>query len=319
MQQSRRNDSKWELTNESANYLDTCRRYAEGGDDMAKAALPGIQSVLTGTRKTFTLEYPSHTPLGQEWYRMRVTSLKRPEGGALMLHCDVTDRKRDAATLRRREDDMCALTGRVFSAEENERRRVARELHDDFTQRLAFLTLEVGKIEQNVKPSLRPILQNLRNQIAQLSVDMHRLSRRLHPSILDDLGLIKAIEAEGHYLSQTEALDVTFVSRGIPDSLPQDTALSLYRIVQEGLRNISKHARTKKAYVSFVTRSGLIRLLIEDEGIGFDHEQIKGRGGLGLASMKERAQAIKGSITVTSEPGQGTSIEVQVPLTTEVT
>ncbi len=224
----------------------------------------------------------------------------------------------EAAERKRTEEALRDLTGRLIGAQEEERRRLARELHDDLTQRLAVLAIDVGKLEQVLEFSPGPELERLhrvREQVVKLSADIHRLSRQLHPSILDDLGLVNAIEAECVNFSQREGIQVKFTSKNVPATLPRDLALCLYRIAQEGLRNIAKHAKTDKAVVTLAGTDGGILLSVRDYGMGFDPARVRGNGGLGLISMAERVRLIQGDLSVESRPGQGTRIEVRVPLT----
>ncbi len=283
------------------------------------------KKLLMGTTSEADIEYRIMGSDGSERHIHHRGEIFRNEAGsvnrAVVIVCDITARKAaenglriGALALQQSQDDLRTLAGRILSAEEDGRRRIARELHDYFAQKLAFIAIEAGKLERRIKPALKPSLQKLSRDIFQLSTDVHGLSRRLHPSILDDLGLVKAIESECLHFLQTEGLRVRFVPEGIPDKLPYDTALSLYRIVQEGLKNIVKHAKTKDACVSMCTQSESIWLFIYDRGIGFNLVKVKGKGGLGLVSMDERVRAINGSILIASSPTEGTSITVRVPL-----
>jgi PAS domain S-box-containing protein len=237
----------------------------------------------------------------------------------------ILERRRSAEVLREREaalrasqDDLRRLAGKLLFAEEEERRRVARELHDDFTQRLAVLAIEAGKLERELSAlggSANKKMATFREQMVQLSTDVHRLSRRLHPTILDDLGLVKALEAECVRFSQQEAIDVGFVARDVTDALAKETALSLYRVVQESLRNVVKHAGTKEARVSLIGDGNMVHLSVEDDGVGFDPSLAREKGGLGLASMEERMRLMGGKFLIESAQGRGTLITVEVPLT----
>jgi len=223
----------------------------------------------------------------------------------------------EAAERKRTEEALRDLTGRLIGAQEEERRRLARELHDDLTQRLAVVAIEAGKVEQQLQGGAEPVLEGLRRmkqEMIELSAVVHGISRQLHPSILDDLGLVNAIEAECVNFSQREGIQVKFTSKNVPATLPRDLALCLYRIAQESLRNIAKHAKTDKAVVTLAGTDGGILLSVRDYGMGFDPARVRGNGGLGLISMAERVRLIQGDLSVESRPGQGTRIEVRVPL-----
>ncbi|HET7853177.1 MAG TPA: PAS domain S-box protein, partial [Candidatus Methylomirabilis sp.] len=237
---------------------------------------------------------------------------------------DITRRKRAEEELRAREaalrdsqKDLQDLAGKLLKAQEEERRRLARELHDDLTQRLAVLAIEAGRLEQQLQGAPNPALERLRHmkeQIVKLSADVHGISRQLHPSILDDLGLVSAMESECANLTQRAGIAVKYESHNVPTTLPQDVALCLYRIAQEALWNIAKHAQTTEAFVSLVGTEDAITLSVWDDGVGFDPAQLHRKPGLGLASMEERVRLIRGELSVKSEPGRGTEIEVTVPL-----
>jgi signal transduction histidine kinase len=219
--------------------------------------------------------------------------------------------------LRRNEHDLRRLAGRLIDAHEEERSRIARELHDDLAQRLAVLAIEVGALEKRgVDPAgpVREELREIKKGIVGLSQDVHSLSRQLHPSILDDLGLIKAVESECAGVSKREGLEVVFRHENMPRVIPQDVSLHLYRIVQEGLRNISKHACAEHASVSLRGLDRDVLLSIEDDGIGFDGAEARERPGLGFLSMRERARLIHGDLAIQSRPEQGTVISLKVPL-----
>lgn len=237
---------------------------------------------------------------------------------------DITERKRaeealleSQAAIRESRKALQDLAGKLLAAQEAERRRLAREMHDDLTQRLAVLAIEAGKLEVQLEPAGSEVVEKLRDmkeQMVKLAADVHAISRQLHPSILDDLGLVDAMEAECTRFSRREGIEVTYAPKNVPASLPKEVALCLYRITQEALRNIAKHAKTHEAHVSLVGRDGVLILTIEDPGVGFVPIKVRGKRGLGLDSMAERARLIQAELSVRSQPGEGTVIEVLAPL-----
>jgi len=209
------------------------------------------------------------------------------------------------------------LSGHLINAQEEGRRRLARELHDDVSQRLAVLAIEAGKLEQQSHHSPELIhgnLQGMKDQIVKLARDIHRISRQLHPSILDDLGLVDAMESECRRFSELEGIPVKFTADRFPERTPKDVSLCIYRVMQESLRNIAKHAKAREAHVTLTSMNGSVRLMVEDSGVGFDPAKTRGKSGLGLASMEERVRLINGSLSIHSAPGKGTVIEIQAPL-----
>jgi signal transduction histidine kinase len=213
------------------------------------------------------------------------------------------------------KEELEKLAGRLITAQEEERSRLARELHDDLTQRLAAVAIEAGRLQRLHDPKARNEgLERIKQQMARLSDDIHGLSRRLHPSTLDDLGLVAAIESECRGFFERGGTAVNFLPVGSMDDLPKAVALSLYRIVQEGLRNIYRHSAAEQVTIRLQRAGGTIQLEIEDDGRGFDRADPGWRPGLGLASMEERARLLNGTLRIRSAPGDGTSITASLPL-----
>jgi PAS domain S-box-containing protein len=232
---------------------------------------------------------------------------------------DITERKETERALQESQNDLRTLAGKLISTQEAERRRLAREMHDDISQRLAILAIDMGKLEQLCEESATPIveaLQDMRKRLVDLSSDIHAISRQLHPSILDDLGLADAVQAECEGFTRREGIPVKYETEAVPSNLPKDIALSLFRMVQEGLRNVAKHAQSQNANVLLFSKDDFVHLNISDDGVGFDYSEARKKPGLGLASMEERVRLIQGDISIKSEPGKGTVIEVRAPLTT---
>jgi len=216
--------------------------------------------------------------------------------------------------IRRRHAEGQAqdLGGRLITAHEDERRRLARELHDDVTQRLAGLAIEAarperGSIDGNSKHLIR-------DGLVKLSEDVHALSYRLHPSVIEDLGLVEALRAECDRVARNEPLHVDLDSKDIPRTLPPDTALCLFRVAQEALRNVARHAKASSVAVSILRENGAIVLSVRDNGAGFDDSRNGDRASLGVASMRERVRLLGGKLDIESAPGRGTAVVARVPL-----
>jgi signal transduction histidine kinase len=219
--------------------------------------------------------------------------------------------------LRTARDNLRVLAGKLLQAQEEERRRIAREMHDDWTQRLAVLAIDTARMEQDpgLGPSARAQLEAMRGELVSLSEDVHALSRQLHPSILGDLGLADALLSECASFARREGIAVDYRPEGVPASVPKEVALCVYRVAQEALRNIARHARVKAARVSLVGTGQDLLLSVQDEGAGFDPAGIRSRPALGLSSMEERVRLIQAELSVRSAPGRGTTVTVRVPLT----
>ena len=222
----------------------------------------------------------------------------------------------DVSERKRAEEVLKTLGGRLIAAQEEERRRVARELHDDFNQRLAVLSIELEQLGQKIqKPvRLRRSVQRLQDLAQEIAAEIHRLSYRLHPSKLDHLGLVAAVKSLCIELSESGKLKVMFEQIGFPYALDRDTTLCLFRVAQEGLRNCVKHSRAESARVVLIRTPNAVRLLVSDNGCGFNTKTALIDKGLGFLSMKERLHILGGEMNVYSKPLHGTRLEVSVPL-----
>jgi signal transduction histidine kinase len=207
------------------------------------------------------------------------------------------------------------LLQRLVHAQEAEHRRIARELHDDLTQRLAVLAIDAGMLERlpGCPPNVAEKARDMREQLVTLSESVHSLSRQLHPSILDDLGLVDALRSECLSVGQRDGVAVRYRARGVPPDLPRDVALCVYRVAQEALRNVGRHARCGRAAVRLVADGRELTLRVRDQGIGFE-VAARRKAGVGLESMRERARLVQARLTVRSRPGAGTAVTVRVPL-----
>jgi signal transduction histidine kinase len=205
--------------------------------------------------------------------------------------------------------------GRLIRAHEEERARLARELHDDVTQRLACLAIDAAQVERLPSaPAVSETMGGLRQGLVRLSEDIHALSYQLHPSTLEDLGLVAALKAECERFARQESISVDVKLCEIPGLVPPDTALCLFRVAQEGLRNVGRHAKARTVKVSLRSLDGGLQLTLCDDGVGFDPARERVGPHLGLASMYERVQLLGGEIDLESIPGHGTTILAWVPL-----
>jgi PAS domain S-box-containing protein len=221
---------------------------------------------------------------------------------------DITESKENETALRN-------LTGRLINAQEEERRRVARELHDDLNQRMALLSIALGQLTKIKEPAdMGRRLKSVQNQAMEISADIHRLSYKLHPSKLDYLGLAPAVKSLCQEITALGDLEVEFHQGDLPEDLPKDVTLCVFRIAQEALRNCAKHSGADSAQVTLETSKEGIRLRVSDRGSGFDIESDAMKKGLGFTSMRERLRIVGGKMDVHSRPMHGTVIEVSVPI-----
>ncbi|MFO0852035.1 MAG: ABC transporter substrate binding protein [Gemmataceae bacterium] len=230
---------------------------------------------------------------------------------------DLTARKQAEDVLRETGRELQRLTGRLLEAQEGERRRIARELHDDLNQRLALLALELDLLGQKPPATATETAtrtQELADQVRELASAVHDLSHRLHPSKLEHLGLVAAIASLCKELTQCHGLEVRFTHQSEPRAVPPDTALCLYRITQEALQNVVKHSGSRRVVVELNGTMDRLHLQVTDDGIGFDPDAAECRDGLGLVSMRERLNLIGGELVIESRPSAGARIDVHVPL-----
>jgi len=244
------------------------------------------------------------------WGRLSISllhSLRSPLVVAMVE--DVTEKKIT-------EDALASLSGRLIEAQEDERRRIAREIHDDYQQRLALVADDLEQLAEDHPVDLGTPLRELWNRINELGGDLHSLSHRLHSSTLERLGLIAGVKAFCEEFSGQQGIHVDFVHQNVPSGIPADEALCLFRVVQEGLRNVKKHSGAHRAEVRLELLSDRIHLSISDRGKGFDPNVGSTQRGIGIQSMEERLRLVGGRIEVHSQPAKGTRIIAWLPLKT---
>jgi PAS domain S-box-containing protein len=222
---------------------------------------------------------------------------------------DVTDRKLA-------EEALGGMGRRLIEAHEQERTWIARELHDDISQRLALLTIDLELWEQELPASavrFHDRIRHARQRLSEISSDIQSLSHRLHSSKLEYLGIVAAARSFCQELSEQQKVQVDFSSTNIPDGVPKEIALCVFRVLQEALQNAVKHSGVRQFAVELQRVDGEIRLTVNDTGVGFDPNEAFNRHGLGLISMRERLHLAGGRISIESQPGMGTTIHARVP------
>ncbi|MFZ0522892.1 MAG: PAS domain S-box protein [Candidatus Acidiferrales bacterium] len=223
---------------------------------------------------------------------------------------DITDRKLTA-------DSLEELSGRLITAQEEERSRIARELHDDFSQRLALLGIVLSQLWKKRPESAeeeRIVVRDLWNRTQEMASDVHRLSHQLHSSKLQHLGLGPALAGLCEEVSERYGIQVEFTEHGASSEIPKIVALCLFRVAQEALSNVVKHSRAQRAQVDLVNGNQVIGLRVADAGSGFDVALRGADVGIGLAGMRERLRLVGGRLSVESIPTRGTAIFGEIPL-----
>jgi PAS domain S-box-containing protein len=238
---------------------------------------------------------------------------------------DVTGLKRAAqienqltSDLERSRDEVRALAASLMKAQEDERRRVSRELHDHICHQLASLAFDLGNLAVGLPPpseNARARLEAIRERVLKTSQEARDIAYQMHTSVLDDLGLPASLEDLcSQFSEQHPDIALDFEASGPSASIPGEVASCLFRVAEESLQNIARHSRAKGVSVRLDFKTEAVVLTIQDDGAGFDPKAVKGYGGLGLISMKERAHSVDGKLSITAQPGHGTQIALGVPL-----
>jgi PAS domain S-box-containing protein len=205
----------------------------------------------------------------------------------------------------------------LLQAQEAERARLARELHDDITQRIGVLAMNADCLDSEDDPvEQQKIMHGIRDSLVTLSEDVHSLAYKLHPALLEHLGLAAALRTECERFSRQESISVDVKLDGLPADIPQEARLCLFRVAQEALRNVARHAHAQAVQVSLHSMDGGLQLAVADNGSGFDPGEQPQRASLGLASMHERVRLLEGKLQIESERGSGTAILAWIPIRT---
>jgi signal transduction histidine kinase len=229
---------------------------------------------------------------------------------ALSVIADVTERKMA-------EEALASLGGRLIEAQEAERTRIARELHDDVNQRVAMVAVNLRTMKQHLSGSETQTIGYIEEacaRVSELEKDIQALSHRLHSSRLEYLGLEAAANGFCREVSESHNVSVDFHCEGLSETLSYETSLCLFRVLQEAVHNAIKYSGVPEVEVSLGTVSNEIRLRVHDSGAGFDLRSARNGHGLGLTSMKERLRLVHGQLEIVSKPQHGTTVLARVPL-----
>jgi PAS domain S-box-containing protein len=252
------------------------------------------------------------------WGRLSISLLLNRQSPLVVAMVeDITDKKTAQEKLEQSEASLQRLAGHLIRAQEEERQRVARELHDDISQQLAMLQIDLERLEQQLldsAPQVREELHEQRERASEITSSVQAILHRLHPSKLHTLGIVPAARNFCRELSARQNVEIAFHAENIPPELSEDISLCLFRVLQEALQNATKHSGSRHCQVSLSGGLDEIQLTVRDSGIGFDPEHAIKEGGLGLTSMKERLKLVNGELSIDSQPQRGTTIYARVPL-----
>jgi two-component system, NarL family, sensor kinase len=285
-----------------ANYLDVCRQVRGAA---ARKAVAGILDVLNGKASSFVMDYTCDGPAGRTRYRMAADAITHSTARVVIAHANVTDLQ---------SKSIQDFARRLMRAQEDERRIISREIHDDVGNRLALVSLSLRKIMQRSSDiATANELDKVLESITDLSGILRNLSHGLDPAPLRHLGIRAALKSLLDGFQQTYGVHMDVV---IPPEMPRladEAELCIFRITQESLQNIVKHSGADKIKIVLAQTSRQTRLTVSDRGQGFLRSAVSRKGGLGLLSMEERALSIGGRLTVNSAPGKGTEVCLTIP------
>jgi PAS domain S-box-containing protein len=275
---------------------------------------------LRSEAETFTQRITDGESLNAETIRRRKDGKRVPvsllavpisnPGGQVAeyaIYRDITERKRA-------EEALSGMTRKLVEAQEQERSRIGRELHDDVGQRVIMLSIALDQLkdQNNLPPEVRDQMQELKQMASDISTGIHALSHELNSSTMEYLGLVSGMRGWCEEYGKQHKLEIDFKSDDVPP-LPQEISLCLFRVLQEALHNAAKYSGVKRIEVQLAERSGEIHLIVSDSGKGFDIEAARQKRGLGLTSMRERVRLVGGTLVIDSKPSAGTTIYVSAP------
>ena len=284
--------------------------------------LEALDRCRTGTASHFDAEYRIQRKDGTYlWVLDQGIAIRDEQGRAVRMvgaESDITALKASEVLLREREAQLRELGAKLLRAQEEERRRISRDLHDDIMQRMGALTLDLYGLVPSVAQSSGELQAQLKACGAlaeQLTTDLQRLAHQLHPSVLEYGGLEAAVREHVHEFATRTGVTAEFVARDVPKGLPLEHATCLYRVMQEGLQNVQKHAGAHTVLVRLLGTGRGLGLCVHDDGHGFEEiDEAARRKGLGLSSMAERVGMLRGTFRVKTKPGDGTELHAWVPL-----
>ena len=229
---------------------------------------------------------------------------------------DISEKKRQEKIAETYHNEIRALAASLLTAQEDERRRVSLDLHDQICQQLGFLAGDMRELVASPLPEdAQRQLNALRARVVKVADETRHIAYELHTAIIDDLGLVASLrDLCDQFSERNPSIELEFTGEVLPAVVPREVASCLYRVTQEALQNIAKHSDAKHVSVALSWQQGSVLLSLEDDGVGFDPEVVRGEGGLGLISMRERAHLVKGKLAITSQPGHGTQLTLSIPL-----
>ncbi|MBI4459210.1 MAG: sensor histidine kinase, partial [Acidobacteria bacterium] len=284
-----------------------------------------LQAATMNKEGTKTIELDHLFPrIGRKTMRFHATPLFRSGvrvHKVLVVIEDMTEQREAEAALRRNEQKLREVAAQQIGLLEKENQKVSMMLHDSFSQKLALLMIALERLQRQLPADPDIVKQELRKlaeEVSGLDREIHQLAQEVYPALLRELGLEMALKKECEAFRERYGITIRLASVAIPE-LPPEAALCLFRIAQESMLNIAKHAGVKEGTITLTANDRSVMLTVEDMGKGYDVEEARGKTGLGLIGMEERARLLGCKLSVQSKPGSGTRIVVEVPLKREAT
>jgi PAS domain S-box-containing protein len=302
---------------EIANTMAAWSRHLEPRDE--KDIRRQVDAYVSGRAPLYEVEHRAvHRDGSVRWLLCRGLATERVDGAVVRIagtSTDITERKRAEEELRRSSERIRELAGRLISAQEEERRRVARDLHDDLNQKLAALSIGLSRARRRVPTSAlvaHAEIELLQQRTSDLVSDVRALSHALHPVVLELNGLVPALAAFAAEMKRLESFDLELKLPQTLPEIPREVAVGLYRIAQESVRNAARHSGADRASLALTVKDHGVTLAVRDAGCGFD--PALRNGGLGLVGIRERVNLLRGRLVLKSTIGRGTRLRVTVPL-----
>ena len=296
------------------NYLEVCKNSMLAGDEIAGEAMVGILSVINHKQPVFEMEYPCHSASIERWYNMRVKKFESNIPGFVITHYEITQRKKAEQEVVTKNNELKRLSSYLQNVREEERKYLAREVHDELGQLASVIKMDIDWLEMQVPDHEESYKKRLSHasSVSDLMIDtIRKLASDLRPAMLDELGLSASVESACKKFTDNYGIPCVFAFDFDDRFLEEKVTTNLFRLFQEALNNSMQHAHATHIVVSMLEKKDTIELSITDDGVGFDTTQKNNT--YGLISMRERMLSINGWLTVSSKPGAGTTICAVIP------
>lgn len=302
-------------------YLTHCIQASCGSSTKKTKILEGMQAILNGEETHFMLEYPCPGPTGEHWFMLSATPLGTEPSGIVISHIDITERCRSEQVAKEMNQLLRRLSARLEELLEEERTRIAREMHDELGQKLTALRMELNWIGSRLHED-QVILQKKINELVHLvdstTTVVRRIASDLRPPMLDDLGPIAAIEWLTEDFSLRTGIDCRLTLESVQLNGDDALATGLFRMVQEALTNVARHSEAKEATVNIQQTNNTLTLTIRDNGKGISDNLLSKKNTLGLLGMKERARILGGTVDICRHAEGGTEVKIVLPIDTNL-